>query len=1623
MAGGVELGVGYLSIVPETSKVVPGINSALTSAQGGADKAGRGIGGKLASGIGSTLKFGAASAGAAAAGIIGTALTQGMKRVVAIDDAKGKLAGLGHTAEGVTTIMDSALASVKGTAFGLGDAAGIAASAVAAGIKPGQDLTKYLKLTGDAATIAGSSLSEMGSIFNKVQTSGSAYTDNLNQLADRGIPIFQWLQDEYKVSADGLKKMVKEGKIDAETFNKVIEKNIGGAALESGKTLRGSFANMKAALGRAGAAVIEPFLPMMKAGLRKVMEFTDKVTPHLKRGAEKVSSGLSDMGKAFMSSGDSIEGPANKMERFGVKARTVVDNIRGVWSILADGKFAGEKMTFGLSEDSKVVDVLFKIRETAIGVFDILFKGNYTSPIWGQLEDSKAVDVLFRIRESAKALWDVIRSPSGDKFTKFLETVKGSGGGAAGAMGSVRDGANGLTGALKKIGAAAAGGAAAIVSLGGDTATVAVTGIKALGNVMGFFADHTGLATVAIAGFAASVAIAKTVHVGYEAARIAQAVMMPAQMVIQRQMTLALIAHTAALRANIVAMGGALPVEQASLASRTRLAVATRLSTAATVSSTSSLAAYAVAQRAAAASSGMLIGGMRQATASAAMMGARVGAVGSSALGGLKAGLGSAVGFLGGPMTLGIMAAAGAAMYMGSKFSESADKVADSERTYREYGETVKKTNTDLRDALDQSNGVVDKNVSNVMTQKIDDLRASSQKLADDAPGFWGSFGASAADAWDRLDGQLDGTTYKSMMTADALSFDGGRIISAMNKTGLSSSELGAIVSGSQADFNKFSSGMQQAGGDSLFLNLKMQDMRAEFLHSRTAAGQVEAAIQQIGDKSVGAAAGIDLMKNSYGQFISDSRTTEEAQKSVTMAIDGVTQALANGGAAAIDANGKLDLTTKAGVQVDEAMKRMGASWAEAGSAARTAATEQKLSAEEVEAAQRAAEQGVRDQFIQTAAQITGNTDKARALADVFFRWPPEVKTNIVVLDAEARGKVEQFLKDNTSRTIDVLVKTTMLGQTPAGLPPTVVPGGWEGLMPYANGGISNLPEQATIQPGRGAGLVQWAEGETGGEAYIPLAPSKRDRSTAILAEVAERFGMRLESFADGGVRAALDAARSVTGNAYQLGGTGPSGFDCSGFIGWLQQILMGVPPDLAAGNRLYTTYSLLGGALEGLAPGSGPAGTVFVVGASEPHMAATLAGQPVEAGGAHGTSRIGAPAVGANDSQFPSRFHLPNELIAGGVGGAAGVAATGREVEWTEKDQLDLESARVAVQQAKEARDKTYSSEKKSDADRQQADLRVQRAELKVRTMEQKRDGTGISAMPDEPAPPLTGEMGEDAITMRNAEISLLDAQLARDKTYNDPESTSLDKEKADLQVYSAQNSLAETKKRIAEDADKSGTDGFSVKDRLKKFGSDMAGIAVDSFLEIIGFENRFLDISLPEFKAPGVGSTVGPGTPLDILKSVLPSDLSSRVFPQSEIDGQLPVTPGAPGWVEGWMKALPVGLDLKQAAGGPLDMLLKAQGGKIPLHDDGGWLMPGLTMNLTKKPEPVLNPAQHVNLERIANLDTKALMPARDRAAEPWSPGVQITNQITVSNDRSQVRKFREENAMLLMQYGGAK
>lgn len=68
----------------------------------------------------------------------------------------------------------------------------------------------------------------------------------------------------------------------------------------------------------------------------------------------------------------------------------------------------------------------------------------------------------------------------------------------------------------------------------------------------------------------------------------------------------------------------------------------------------------------------------------------------------------------------------------------------------------------------------------------------------------------------------------------------------------------------------------------------------------------------------------------------------------------------------------------------------------------------------------------------------------------------------------------------------------------------------------YAAGGIGERHDAMISTPGSPTRV--WSEPETQGEAYIPLAPSKRRRSEGILGDVAGRFGFGLVPMAYGGV-------------------------------------------------------------------------------------------------------------------------------------------------------------------------------------------------------------------------------------------------------------------------------------------------------------------------------------------------------------------------------------------------------------------------------------------------------------------------------------------------------------------------
>ena len=259
--------------------------------------------------------------------VVKLAASGGMDRALNIEQAQFKLKGLGHDAESTQQIMDNALAAVKGTAYGLDEAATVAASAVAAGVKPGQELERTLKLIGDSATISGRSMGEMGAIFNKVAASGKLTGQELNQLTDSGIPVLQLLGDSLGKTASEVRDMVSAGEIGFAEFQDAIEKGMGGAALTMGQTFGGALANMKAALSRIGASVMGPLTQSLTPIMGTLTGIFDMITAGTTDGLDKLFDDLSVQLSTF------IKGAINSLQPL---IKNSIPVVVGLIQVLAD---------------------------------------------------------------------------------------------------------------------------------------------------------------------------------------------------------------------------------------------------------------------------------------------------------------------------------------------------------------------------------------------------------------------------------------------------------------------------------------------------------------------------------------------------------------------------------------------------------------------------------------------------------------------------------------------------------------------------------------------------------------------------------------------------------------------------------------------------------------------------------------------------------------------------------------------------------------------------------------------------------------------------------------------------------------------------------------------------------------------------------------------------------------------------------------------------------------------------------------------------------------------------------------------------------------------------------------
>ena len=619
----------------------------------------------------------------------------------------------------------------------------------------------------------------------------------------------------------------------------------------------------------------------------------------------------------------------------------------------------------------------------------------------------------------------------------------------------------------------------------------------------------------------------------------------------------------------------------------------------------------------------------------------------------LKGAAGGIVGALGGPFSAALMVGAGAF----AEISAGNDAATTSLNNYNEALKRSKEAQTTLNDALIASGGVMDEKVLGDLQNRLGSLKGE----LDSAGGRTGSpldrLRDESGSLWGGFKKQIfafGDNPEGNLHTKIAQQADTAKAASsAIDNLNLSQENLAKQVGGDQPTFDALVQNLEKQGAGGVVAAEKMKQLRIDLLGAQQAGTVANPVLKKLGDDVVASAGRI---KTAFDAVPKDAPVNVSAP----------------GGQAVFD------LLTQLG---------------------------QKVSQDN-------------DKNIHVDAPLA--PDVLATLKSLGY----EVQNNngklIIVKQQGAEEAGRQI--DEAAKDRKVQIEAAFAGVTAAGTV-SLDRGGntptphrlFGAIVPMADGGYRWIekPQTAGLYSGRGAGTV-FAEKETGGEAYIPLAPSKRGRSMAILMEVARLFGLNRNAEGSITVDELKSYASGISGGSYVRGGPpGLTGTDCSGAQAALANYITGAGGRFATGNE---SQALLA---RGFQQGDPPSGIAAYWigwkngGPGGGHTAGTILDPEggnvnVEMGGKSGGGAFGGAAAGASD--FPNRAWIPlagygEDPTKSGGGTSAAVKSASASVTSAKastasaQNALDKANADLDALKAKGASaDKLTAAEKKRD-------------------------------------------------------------------------------------------------------------------------------------------------------------------------------------------------------------------------------------------------------------------------------------------------------------------------------------
>ena len=203
-------------------------------------------------------------------GMITDSVDQAMRRIDTMDQFSRVMTTMTGSTDKANAALERTNAIVQGTAFGLDTAAKGVQAFVASGMEVSK-ATDTMEAWGDAVAFytkgTNAELETVSQALQKMQTKGNVTMEHMQMMLEAGIPAIQIYASAVGKSTEEVTDQMSKGELKTEDF--IVAMNgafkagttgfpaIAGAAKQAGASWQGSQDNMKAAIARGTAAMLE----------------------------------------------------------------------------------------------------------------------------------------------------------------------------------------------------------------------------------------------------------------------------------------------------------------------------------------------------------------------------------------------------------------------------------------------------------------------------------------------------------------------------------------------------------------------------------------------------------------------------------------------------------------------------------------------------------------------------------------------------------------------------------------------------------------------------------------------------------------------------------------------------------------------------------------------------------------------------------------------------------------------------------------------------------------------------------------------------------------------------------------------------------------------------------------------------------------------------------------------------------------------------------------------------------------------------------------------------------------------------------------------------------------------